>query len=428
MIVISDNTNPNYNGNITQANGLYRVEAGNLSAFSSTVQALSTSAYTIPVTFANAGNCKGIILPLIPTDSTVARSVTVVLQELVGGTTWTDRATKTLTNLEISASYNFTANTIELYSTFNGFIKPFRFATPYAVTNAAGIWRFSITSAAGTGTWNLKMVTTGVPSYAAWCDNQVTFTSNQDQFIAMDTLYLNAAVTLAGALQASDTVNSIAGWVCSNDTRDISTVCKLMWSPTPVSSYKVVCNGFIIMPEAGGFRAGTSGVPIPIASMGNIEWNAAVVGTNTSNVSSGFTGMRQNSQTGFNLFIYGEIPAYEDTELAAAAAAGQPTITVKDTTGWNIGDTVFIGEHVAKGALDTTVYTIQSISGTSITFTGNLAYARAYNATTGEGASVVRLNGYGFKMNSTNASGTGQRTIRFANIVVQGCQLENNWY
>ena len=114
MIVISDNTNPNYNGNITQANGLYRVEAGNLSAFSSTVQALSTSAYTIPVTFANAGNCKGIILPLIPTDSTVARSVTVVLQELVGGTTWTDRATKTLTNLEISASYNFTANSIDL--------------------------------------------------------------------------------------------------------------------------------------------------------------------------------------------------------------------------------------------------------------------------------------------------------------------------
>ena len=57
--------------------------------------------------------------------------------------------------------------------------------------------------------------------------------------------------------------------------------------------------------------------------MGNIEWNAAVVGTNTTNVSSGFTGMRQNSQTGFNLFIYGEIPAYEDTELAAAAAAAE---------------------------------------------------------------------------------------------------------
>lgn len=426
MIVISDNTNPSYDGNITTVNGLYRVEASNLSAFSSTTQDITS--YALPVTFANAGNCQGIILPLISGSNTVNRPVTVTLQQNILGT-WTNTlATKTLTALEISAS-QVLGSTIELYSTRNGFLRPFRFAIPIAVDTTASKWRFNITSTAGTSAWLLKMTTTGVPSFATWCDNQVTFTSGTDQFIAMDTLYLDSALTLAGALQPSDTVNSIAGWVCSNTDRDIANICKLQWYPTPASSYKVTCNGLILIPEAGGFRAGTSGTPIPIASMGNIEFVPAVVGTNTTNVGSGFASMRPANVCGINIFIYGEIPAVEDTELAANGTTGQPTITTKVATGWNIGDTVSIGMPTTRGNSGNTIYTIQSISGTSITFTGNLTQTYIYDATTGDGASVVRLNGYGFKINSTNSTGTAIRTQRPANFVISGCQLENiNWY
>ncbi len=89
--IISDSTNPSYDGNMSTANGFYRVEADNVSPMSNTVLALTTTRY-INVTFANAGNCQGIVLFLV-TISMTSREVTVNLQENAGG--WTTRATKT---------------------------------------------------------------------------------------------------------------------------------------------------------------------------------------------------------------------------------------------------------------------------------------------------------------------------------------------
>ena len=51
--------------NLSTASGFYRAESYNLSSYSTTYLVLS-STRTINVTFANAGNCKGLILHLTP--------------------------------------------------------------------------------------------------------------------------------------------------------------------------------------------------------------------------------------------------------------------------------------------------------------------------------------------------------------------------
>ena len=93
---------------LATASGFYRAEAYNLSPYSTTMLALS-STRTLDVTFANAGNCQGIILHLAAS-SHVNKDVTVVLQENVASV-WTDRATKTLTAAQISNSV--AANTLQ---------------------------------------------------------------------------------------------------------------------------------------------------------------------------------------------------------------------------------------------------------------------------------------------------------------------------
>jgi hypothetical protein len=104
--------------NLSTVNGFYRAESYNLSTYSTTVLALSTTRQ-INVTFANAGNCKGLIIPLCAI-AHVTRDVTVLLQENVASV-WTTRASVTLTAAQIS---NSTANTTQA-----NWYTPFEFAT-----------------------------------------------------------------------------------------------------------------------------------------------------------------------------------------------------------------------------------------------------------------------------------------------------------
>lgn len=410
-IVISDNRNPNYNGNLSQVNGFYRVEAGNL-ALNAAVTSL-TSTYNYAFTFANAGNCQGFVLALNTTALNIDRPIKIELQENVA-TVWTARTSKTLTSNEIRRSSSVT----DIGSTY---ITPFKFDTPYAVTTAVGTWRFQITSTAGTSNWNIRQAVAGTPSFVTWCDNQVSFTSNTDQFVAMDMLYLDSATTLRGVLQTGDTVNAIAGWICSGPDRTPTNVSMLQWTPIPVSSYKVTTTGLIYFGATSGFRAGTSTVPIPSSAMGEFEFLQATVGTNTANVSSGFN--PTHSTDGGSVFIYGEVPAVEDTELSAPASSGQPVVITKVSTGWVAGDKVIIGRQTAKGNADAQIYTISSVVGTTITLTTNLSSARSVDA------SIFRMNGYGFKLSTTNA--TGHRPVFFSmmNIVCQGIEYVNvEWF
>lgn len=409
-VVVSDNRNGSYDGNISTVNGFYRAEAGQLSMAFGTISLTST--YTYGFTFANAGNCQGFVLPLQPVATNINRPLTVELQENVASV-WTTRASKTLTTNEIRVS-----STIEGLT--GVYITAFKFATPYAVDTTVGKWRLQTTSTAGTSNWLVRASASSVPSFITWCDNQVTFASNADQFVAVDTIYLDSAATLRGILFTGDTVNAIAGWVCSGTDRTPANVAMLRWSPTPASSYKVTSTGLIYIGTTSGFSAGTSSVHIPSSAMGEFEAVQASVGTSTANLSSGFVNAIGG---GGSIFIYGEIPSVEDTELLSAAAAAQPNIVTKVATGWGAGDRIVIGRVTARGNIDPQIYTISSVAGTTITLTTNLASARSIDA------SVIKLNGYGFKLSSPNATGARHTFGSMLNIIVQGVEYLNwQWW
>jgi hypothetical protein len=79
-VIVSDSRNVNYDTYLATANSFYRAEAWNLGSSSQTALALSTIR-TEAVTFANAGNCQGVILALYSISTTLDHSVTTRLQE-----------------------------------------------------------------------------------------------------------------------------------------------------------------------------------------------------------------------------------------------------------------------------------------------------------------------------------------------------------
>lgn len=100
-VLISDNTNPAYDGNWSTVNAWYRVESHHLGPDGyGTYGIISASQErTINVTFANAGNCKGVVLPLKPystniTGSYAADTIYVYLLE-----------TKSTCTIDISTDY-----------------------------------------------------------------------------------------------------------------------------------------------------------------------------------------------------------------------------------------------------------------------------------------------------------------------------------
>lgn len=82
-VIISDSTNASYDGKLSTASGFYRVEAHNLGFDSTTTLALPQ---TIAVTFANAGNCKGLMVG-VATHAANDRGVQVDLREIKGTAT-----------------------------------------------------------------------------------------------------------------------------------------------------------------------------------------------------------------------------------------------------------------------------------------------------------------------------------------------------
>lgn len=79
-VVVSDSTNAAYDTKLSKANGFYRAEAYNLGGTGSGYLAL-TSNQVFNVTFANAGNSKGVIVCLYGLNTTADRSVQADLEE-----------------------------------------------------------------------------------------------------------------------------------------------------------------------------------------------------------------------------------------------------------------------------------------------------------------------------------------------------------
>lgn len=397
---------------LATASGFYRAEAYNLSMFSTTVLALS-STRTIAVTFANAGNAQGLIIPLAAS-SHVTRPVTVKLQELVAAV-WTDRATKTLTAAEIS---NSTANTTQAT-----WITPFQFGTPYAVNTTAGIWRFEITQGAGSGGWNLMTSNGTAPAYVAWCDNAVSYASG-DVPIAKEKITIDSNCTFTGLLSTGDSTNSICAIACRSTTPTVGNDAMFEWANAPAASYTMNINGFFILSAHSGFRAGTSASRIPTAKQAIIDIKNATLGTSTNSgfSSGGVSGSNAAYLGRMSLNIFGEIPAVTRTTLASDAATAQQDIVTTDATGWTVGDSICITKGAAVGAMAETVpFTIDTIAGTAINVNTNIL-----TATRKAGGHVFRLNGYGVVLKSSFSSGLVTNYINGCNAMrLSGVQLQS---
>jgi hypothetical protein len=400
---------------LTTAGGFYRVEAHCLTGDGTPV-GISTTRY-IDVTFANPGNCQGVVLCLYP-DPAIAntsRNVQVDLEENSGGS-WVSRTSVILTPDQI------TNNSTDRRGEW---ILPFEF-TPYAITTAASTWRFKISQVGGTaGVWYLRTSNGTVPFYATWCDTTASFTSG-DTPICKDVLTINQTATFGGVLGTGETVEAVCGVICKSSDPTVDNVGNLVWENPPVASYTLTLGGILAFGSHSGLRIGSATQRIPVAQKAIIDFSQTpTAGTYRPCLSFLRNAYIYSYGGKSSLFVYGEIPTTAITTLAANASTGQKRIVTTDATGWAPGDRIAIGKQDVTGVGDTTIYTIDAISGTNIDLTANLATNQRL-----EGAYVIRANGYGVELRS----GTGSTTFSthnlgtVSNLVLSGVQMnDQHW-
>lgn len=372
--------------NLSTASGFYRSESYNLSPFSTTYLSLSSSRQ-INVTFANAGNCQGLIIYLT-TAAHCNKDVTVKLQENTGS--WVDRASVTLTANQITNSVASNAQAT--------WVKAFTFATPYAVDTTASKWRFNISQGSGTNNWSLRTSNGTAPSYITWCDNAISYTTN-DVIIAKDTITIDQNCQFNGLLSTGDSTNSVCAVACTGSTGDYDSNGMIVWDNTPAASYTMTINGYMLLAAHAGLHVGDSANRIPTAQKAIVRIIPATSGTaiNTGLNTCG-TSSHANYIGRCNVQMYGEIPTTRVTTLAADANFNQKSIVTTDSTGWNPGDRVVVCKAQTAGSTaETAPFTIDTISGTNITFLENILTAKRLT-----GGQVFRVNGYGVEFRNTH--------------------------
>jgi len=409
-------------------NQFYRVEAHQLSCRGGTLEALST-ARQIAVTFANAGNCQGIVIPLqsafIEFQTLDIRGVTVELQEFVASV-WTTRATKTLTRSEIFTGTN-PAGT---------WLIPFEFATPYAITTAASTWRFNIVSASGTTTRHFNLYkAASFHIYASWCDTLLTPVSGADFIIFKNYVDITTSFTFKAVLGAVDATYAWCGWICRNIDPTPDNVAYMRVPSTIASPVTIGIDGYISISSHGGVRAGTAAAP-HAADYCKFTYTTITVGNpalagSAFIDSSGFLGAIGTINR-YSLFFYGVTPAKKLAVSTNTRTVGATTIDVDDPAAFTVGDFIMIGKRTLNAADETgqPKYTITGIAGNTLTFTPTLATANSLS-----GAKVVKTynsltNATGYGVTHRRVGGTSANSFVIAagacsNFIMSGVFCEH---
>jgi len=205
---------------------------------------------------------------------------------------------------------------------------------------------------------------------------------------------------------------------------------------TAGTTYYVVnkgANDFEIESSIGGGSINTSGSQsgvhtctninrVPIASKATITFTAPAAGTATA----GFltpTGTAANVYGGFSsLFVYGEIPTYQYTTIKTSAVTGQANVICNDNVDWVNGDSVVVGKCYVQGQGVTTIHTVSSVAGDTITLTANLATNDRK-----AGGTVLKLGSHGVLIQNTGTFSTNSMFTP-ASIVVSGADLYNQLF
>jgi hypothetical protein len=358
-VIISDNRNPAYDGNLSTSNGWWRVEAHNLAGFNSTSLSLSATR-TINLTFANAGNLRGIVIGLIAATKLSFMRETVTLTLKNAGTVI---ATTSLNKSSIIGLADTDVNNN------NCFTPRFEFNIPVLTT--AGIYTVEITnSGAGTTNWSLPTSNGTVPFYLAWCDNQVTASSTNDCLCIQDPIVVNSNFTTkCNGLGTGDASNGASVVLLTGSNGAVANVANLRWI-NPAAPYTLTIDGILVFSCHSGIRMGTSSTPIPAAQQATISFTAtpsfgSVRGTRSLRFSNSNCG-------GGSVFIHGEVPTQRMLRLAQNANIGQANIVLTEApTTWQIGDTIYLYKRDTN-TLNYTTYTITNISGSTVTLNTNI--------------------------------------------------------
>lgn len=387
----------NGNTDLHTASGFYRVEASNMTARSNTELALSTTR-SIAVTFANAGNCQGVVIGLAASASGFTRDVTVTLKE--SGTT---RASKTLTAAEICNNTS---------TTFGRWIVPFTFGTPYAVTTTASVWTIEVSQGSGSNNWGLMTSNGTAPFYAAWCDNAVTFADN-DTLICKDIVTVSQTCTIKGTLGTGETAYAAAVTICRSDTPPTKTNNLAKFQLQPAAATTVTIDGVIFLGSHSAIQAGTEASPVPASTPLTIDWKAPTVGT--------YMGMRivaDSSQTvRASYFFWGEIPTTERFQVTHAATNGDTLFKVADTTEIQTGDKFFVGNYSNTANTTITYYTVTGKTATDVSITPNMVGNKD------AGGYAYRANGYGITITRGISSFISFSLGPASNLIFSGVSL-----
>lgn len=332
-------------------------------------------------------------------------------------TVWTIRAGSTLTYSQICGSQT---NRIGYY------ITAFDFASVYAVDTTANKWRISMIQTGGTtGTWKVNCSnyphTMANLFHVAYTDTNATFSSGNDAICVRHYLTIDMSATLLGVAGLNDQSGSTRRYACiifSNPSNPApADVSYLKWQNPASAAYTLTLNGSIHVPSYGGFRIGTEADPITAANKATITYT----GTAPCGIFSVGDLLGSTSSNGYNsenssLFMYGATPTYRSSLINGTAAAAQKNIVTDDSTGWNVGDTVFYGP-LDTTVLPTSTNTINTIAGTAIGLTNNLSHALMDNGV------IFVKNGYGIEIIGSASVRLNINISSAANCFVQGCYM-----
>ena len=162
-------------------------------------------------------------------------------------TLWVVRASKTRTLVDV---FNNTT-----YPYCGGFIKPFKFDTPYPVDTTASKWRFQVQSAgSGIGFWLSTDYTNAYTSYFAWCDTQVSFSNGNDTVIAAAPVTIDMTATFKGILYtvASSITYAMCAFACTPDTPTYGSNGMFLWQMPTLASYTLTLDGQLLLATQAG--------------------------------------------------------------------------------------------------------------------------------------------------------------------------------
>lgn len=159
---------------------------------------------------------------------------------------------------------------------------------------------------------------------------------------------------------------------------------------------------------------------IPTAQQAIVSFTAPTAGTAVSRIISPPVSASYNANGMASLFFYGQIPRYQRATLASDANTGQPNVVTVESVDWVNGDSVVVGRQNTQGQGVTTIHTVNSVVGTTIALTANLATNK--RLATG---SIVKLGGCGVYLKGVTSGLNLCYIYGLANLQLSGVQCFN---